>query len=472
MDALTKLSPKKPDEPIKRATDLKVRNVGLSGIACLPQRRAVRADVVEALVQSMRDVGLVNPITLRPREGGMGYYLIAGRHRYEAARKLKWESIATIVLEGIDAIDAELCEIDENLIRADLSPAEQAAHHARRKELYENRYPETKRGSAGGRAKNAKAESAKRQNVATHSYTKDAASKTGVAPKTVERAVSRGNEIPDVASLAGTSLDKGAELDALAKLTPERQAEVMEKAKNGEKISAKAELKKDARAVREAGLGKKIAAGNLVLPDKRYGIILADWPRKPWAYSDETGVDRSPANHYPVQEFGWAIDVLAPMISKLAAPDCMLAFWSTGASLVDDLEIMAEAGFVSLRPRGSDGRLLRDARGLFDRPAGGTYRSHLIWDKQVIGKGRWFRDRHELLLIGVCGKFPAPAPGTQSHSIFSERKAEHSTKPDFVAAEIERLWPNIPKIEMFRRGAPRPGWDAWGNDALVDEAAE
>src|ERR671934_442195 len=106
-----------------RSTDLKVRNVGLAGIACLPQRRAVRADVVDALAQSMREVGLINPITLRPREG-LGFYLIAGRHRYEAARKLKWEGIPAIVLEGIDADDAELREIDENLIRADLTAAE------------------------------------------------------------------------------------------------------------------------------------------------------------------------------------------------------------------------------------------------------------------------------------------------------------------------------------------------------------
>jgi hypothetical protein len=48
----------------------------------LPQRRAVSADVVEALAQSVRDVGLINPITLRPREG-LGFSLIAGRHRYE-----------------------------------------------------------------------------------------------------------------------------------------------------------------------------------------------------------------------------------------------------------------------------------------------------------------------------------------------------------------------------------------------------
>jgi N6-adenosine-specific RNA methylase IME4 len=255
-------------------------------------------------------------------------------------------------------------------------------------------------------------------------------------------------------------------------LSPKKRDELVKRAAAGEKVSAKVQAKQEKREQREARLGEKIAAGNLALPAKRYGIILADWPREPWAYSDKTGVDRSPANHYPVQKFDWAIEVLAPMIRKLAAPDCMLAFWSTAASLVDDLEIMAEAGFIALRPRGRDGRLLRDVRGLIAPPAGGAYRSHLIWDKQVIGMGRWFRDRHELLLIGVRGKFPAPAPGAQSHSIFSERKAEHSTKPDFVAAEIERLWPNIPRIEMFRRGPPRPGWDAWGNDVVAEEAAE
>jgi len=42
-------------------------------------------------------------------------------------------------------------------------------------------------------------------------------------------------------------------------------------------------------------------------------------------------------------------------------------------------------------------------------------------------------------------------------------------KPDFVADEIDRLWPNLPKIELFARRA-RPGWDRWGADAPVDDA--
>jgi N6-adenosine-specific RNA methylase IME4 len=101
---------------------------------------------------------------------------------------------------------------------------------------------------------------------------------------------------------------------------------------------------------------------------------------------------------------------------------------------------------------------------------GGTYRSHQVWDKQAIGMGRWFRDRHEIILIGVRGNIPCPAPGTQSPSIFSERRGEHSAKPEFVAEEIERLWPHLPKIELFRRGAPRPSWAAYG-DEVVEETA-
>jgi N6-adenosine-specific RNA methylase IME4 len=229
--------------------------------------------------------------------------------------------------------------------------------------------------------------------------------------------------------------------------------------------------KRERRAAREAELAEKIAAGNLALPDKQNGLILVDLPRKPRVWSEETGFGRAPDNHYATQTFRWAVDVLAPMIQKLAAPDCILFMWTTAASLIDDIEIMAEAGFCALRPRGPDGRLLRDGDGeplAAVSPGGGTYRSHQVWDKQLRGMGRWFIDRHELVLLGVRGKIPCPAPGTQSLSIFSERRGEPSAKPEFIADEIDRLWPNLPKIELFRRGAPRPGWAAWG-DGVIDE---
>jgi Protein of unknown function (DUF3102) len=69
-------------------------------------------------------------------------------------------------------------------------------------------------------------------------------------------------------------------------------------------------IKRERRQERE----RELAAAMLALPDKRYGIILADWPRKPSAWSEETGFDRAPDNHYVTQTFRWAIDELAPML--------------------------------------------------------------------------------------------------------------------------------------------------------------
>jgi N6-adenosine-specific RNA methylase IME4 len=41
-------------------------------------------------------------------------------------------------------------------------------------------------------------------------------------------------------------------------------------------------------------------------------------------------------------------------------------------------------------------------------------------------------------------------------------RREHSRKPDEAYELIERIYPDLPKIELFARNA-RPGWQAWGN---------
>ena len=37
---------------------------------------------------------------------------------------------------------------------------------------------------------------------------------------------------------------------------------------------------------------------------------------------------------------------------------------------------------------------------------------------------------------------------------------------------IEQLYPTAPKIELFARGAPVPGWDAWGEDCAIEPRRE
>lgn len=414
------------------------RDIALGGIAVLPDRmRALRPEVVDALAESMKVQGLLHPVVLRPSDA-TGYYLVVGRHRLEAARKLEWNAIPSRIIDMANADIALLAEIDENLIRSDLSPAERAAHQAARKVVYERMHPETKKGATGI--------SRKKSQVATSNpapaFIDDCSKKTGVHRATVARETARGESIHDVASLAGTSLDKGDELDALAKLAklaPEKQCELIDRAIAGEKVSAKVEIKKEKRTERERDLGQR----QLALPQKKYGVIVADpeWRFEP--RSRETGLDRAADNHYPTS----CTDVIAARdVSSIAADDCVLFLWATAPMLPHAQLVMAAWGF--------------------------DYRSNYVWAKDRIGTGYWGRNKHEHLLIGVRGKIPAPAPGTQWDSLIEAPVGEHSDKPECFLEMIEFYFPNLPKIELNRRGPPRPGWDAWGNEADSSNKSE
>lgn len=209
------------------------------------------------------------------------------------------------------------------------------------------------------------------------------------------------------------------------------QADLADKPpKSGGKTATKAEK----RAAREA----ELAAKQTALPDKRYGVIIADpeWRFEP--YSRETGMDRAADNHYPTSP----TDVIASRpVGDIAADDCVLFLWATAPMLPDALAVMENWGFA--------------------------YKSHIIWDKVHIGTGYWARNQHELLLIGTRGDVPAPAMGDQTASILAVARKEHSAKPERFLELVESYFPTLPKIELNRRGPPRKGWDAWGNEAAI-----
>lgn len=195
--------------------------------------------------------------------------------------------------------------------------------------------------------------------------------------------------------------------------------------------------KKEKRAEREQELAQRIIA----LPATKAGVIVADpeWRFEPW--SRETGMDRAADNHYPTS----VLDVIKSRdVASIAAKDCVLFLWATVPMLPHALAVMEAWGF--------------------------DYRSHFVWNKDRIGTGYWNRNKHELLLVGVRGNIPAPAMGEQWHSVIDASVGEHSAKPECFLELIEQYFPNLPKIELNRRGAARPRWDAWGNE--LQEAAE
>lgn len=194
--------------------------------------------------------------------------------------------------------------------------------------------------------------------------------------------------------------------------------------------------KKQRRAAHEAALATQIKG----LPTKQYGVILADpeWRFGTWS---EEGQDRAAANHYATSTVD---QIKARDVPSIAADDCVLALWTTVPMLEQALDVMSTWGFA--------------------------YKSHCVWLKDKVGTGYWFRNVHEILLIGTKGSPPAPAPGTQWESAFDAAVGEHSEKPMEVYAMLEHYFPNLPKIELNAR-QKRSGWDCWGAEAPLDVEA-
>ena len=89
-----------------------------------------------------------------------------------------------------------------------------------------------------------------------------------------------------------------------------------------------------------------------------------------------------------------------------------------------------------------------------------------IWDK-VTGIPAAFTVRygHEYLLYMYKGKLTPVAKDERGkiHTVFRERVTNHSKKPDIAYEIIERLYPDLKKLEMYARET-RDGWDSFGNE--------
>ena len=80
--------------------------------------RAVEKNI-DDLVENIRRFGLLNPITVFPREGK--YELLEGQRRLLAVKKLGWKEIdARIISRIVDPIEAKAISFSENFLRENL----------------------------------------------------------------------------------------------------------------------------------------------------------------------------------------------------------------------------------------------------------------------------------------------------------------------------------------------------------------
>ncbi len=191
-------------------------------------RRELDASHVRELAGSIRELGLLNPVTI-----DQDNVLIAGLHRLEAARILGWTEIECTV-SRLEGLQAELAEIDENIVRSDLSVLEYGEMLLRRKEIYEQIHPEVKH---GGDRKSKEIKAKKIRLDSAKSFVQDTAQKLNVVPRTVELQIQTAKnltpEAKEIIRESNTKITKKAALH-LSRLEPEQQKEIAARLAAGE----------------------------------------------------------------------------------------------------------------------------------------------------------------------------------------------------------------------------------------------
>jgi hypothetical protein len=151
-------------------------------------------------------------------------------HRLEAHRQLGRERILARIVVVSD-LEAELIELDENLARIPLTALERGEHLLRRKQIYEELYPEAKHEGAPGKRGGGK--TARDATVA--SFAEDASAKTGLSIRTIQDDVKIARLSRDARRvIRGTPIeDQKRVLLQITRIAPDKQAAVAEAVASG-----------------------------------------------------------------------------------------------------------------------------------------------------------------------------------------------------------------------------------------------
>jgi len=382
------------------------------------RKRKLDESKVRSIADSFTSIGQLQPITVSSGDYGK-YRLIAGLHRLEAAKSIGWEAIQATEFEG-DEVTVELAEIDENLMRNDLTVLEQGEHLARRQELVGFKQGDNRFTIGRG------------DTMTPLKTTPEIAQDIGLTERSAQRRmqVAR-NIVPEVKdTIRNTEIaNSTTQLLELARLTPEKQVEVAKSITDGAvsiadavKTIKEVERKKDiARQVEE------IKANNFEPPANEYDVIVID---PPWPYGTKYDAGgRRAANPYPEMSLDQISDIELP-----AADNCVLWLWTTHKFMRYSFDLLDKWGF-------------RDV-------------AILTWSKDKMGLGSWLRSQSEFCIMAVKGSPKVNL--TNQTTILNAPMREHSRKPDEFYEMVDRLCVGY-KIDWFSR-ENREGWAQFGND--------
>jgi N6-adenosine-specific RNA methylase IME4 len=266
-----------------------------------------------------------------------------------------------------------------------------------------------------------------------------------------ERTVARAREVQEhgtpelVHAVERGAVSVSAAAD-VATLSAQEQREIVARGER-EILRAAQDIRARKAEIRRADRIERLAATcNHSAPfpsERRYAVLYADPPWQFRVYDENSSVafEHGAAGvHYP----SMSTDAICALpVKELATDAAALFLWTTAPHLPEALQVVAAWSF--------------------------TYKTHAVWVKGWIGLGYFVRNQHELLLVATRGDMPSPSPANRPPSVIHAPRREHSRKPDEAYELIERMYPELPKLELFARQT-QAGWAAWGNE--IPRAAE
>lgn len=216
----------------------------------------------------------------------------------------------------------------------------------------------------------------------------------------------------------------------LAQLDPEEQVEAWQKV-----LDLAPDGKVTEKLVKKVVDEYKEPVETPDLPAGKYRVFYAD---PPWKYTsgDQHGTEEQDTvlgTHYPSMTIS---ELCALPIKEMTADNAVMFMWVTSPLLDECFEVIKAWGF--------------------------EYKTSIVWDKMAHNVGHYVSVRHEFLLICTRGSCK-PDIDKLLPSVVSEKRTEHSAKPETFRTMIDTMYPNGNRIELFARH-PADGWEVWGNE--------
>jgi len=387
-------------------------------------RNNLNRSQVKRLSESINQIGLINPITITKKK-----ILVAGNHRLHACKKIGWNKIPCVITTIEDSLLLELQEIDENLIRYELHFIDRGNHLKRRKEIYEEINPNTKKGISQALGMHKKLGHNVTALGATtldqESFIENTFKETGISKRKIREDIQIVENISSEIQnqIKETEITKKDAIILARLKDTKKQENVVEKIKKKEAKGVKDAITQIRKEENEKKPKPKV-------PDGKFELIYAD---PPWQYNFTSSPTRSIEKEYSTMSLKEICELKIPYTD-----DCILFLWCPAPKLYPEgIEVIKAWGFV--------------------------YKTCMVWIKDKIGMGYYGRNRHELLLIATRGKPGTPKPKNRPDAVIEAPRTKHSKKPEIVYELIEQMYPNKNKIELFARNE-RHNWKSWGNE--------